>query len=313
VEVSRIRQLFKKYMLGHTSFNESEVVNHWYQSFDDTALPEMDEAEQARVKQEIWLGIQPQIVVAKTFYLTPRRLMRAAAAVLLLAGAGAAWWIIHSRTAAVNYTTYATRNGERITLHLSDGSSVALNAGSTIRIPDDLSKTRKLELLDGEAFFEVHSNPNVPFIIESGPLRTTVLGTAFNIAAYKGVHMLRIGVASGKVSVTTSQENIQVLERDQELVYNKDNGQMKVLPVDESLPGWKKGRLIFNDVSFNDMVVLMEKNYGITITTNQEHVKTTRYTTELPTGMEPQKAAQVLAAIHHLKVRSLNQHTVIYE
>ncbi|MGO4290722.1 FecR family protein [Chitinophaga sp. RAB17] len=312
MEVSKIRQLFKKFMLGHTSGEENQVIDHWYQSFDDTLLPEMDATEEARVKQEIWGGIQPQIVVAKTFYLTPRRLVRVAAAVLLLAGTGAAWWILH-RTSAPTYTTYATRNGERISIHLSDGSTVALNAGSTIRVPDDLSKTRTLQLVDGEVFFEVHTNPNVPFTVESGPLRTTVLGTAFNIAAYKGIHTLSIGVISGKVSVAANNDNIQVLERDQELVYNKDNRHMKVSTVDESLPGWKEGRLVFNDVSFNDMAVLMEKNFGITITTTAEHVKTTRYTTELPTGMDPQKAAQVLAAIHHLKVRSIDRHTVIYE
>lgn len=312
MEVSKIRQLFKKYMLGHTSGEENQVIDHWYQSFDDTMLPEMDEAEEARVRQEIWGGIQPQIVVAKTFYLTPRRLIKVAAAVLLVAGTGAAWWILH-RTTVPTYTTYITRNGERISIHLSDGSTVALNAGSTIRIPDDLSRTRKLELVDGEVFFDVHTNPNIPFTVESGPLRTTVLGTAFNIAAYKGIHTLSIGVISGKVSVAANNDNIQVLEQDQELVYNKDNGHMKVSTVDESLPGWKEGRLIFNDVSFNDMAVLMEKSFGITITTTAEHVKATRYTTELPTGMDPQKAAQVLAAIHHLKVRSIDKHTVIYE
>jgi transmembrane sensor len=313
VEVSKIRQLFKKYLLGHTPGNENQVIDQWYQSFDDTILPEMDEAEQARVRQEIWLGIQPQISVAKTFYLTPRRLVKIAAALLLLAGAGAAWWMVRNNTATTTYTTYATRNGERIVLHLSDGSTVALNAGSTIRIPDDLSKTRKLELVDGEVFFDVHTNPNIPFIVASGPLHTTVLGTAFNISAYKDLHTLSIGVMSGKVSVAGNGGNMQLLERDQELVYNKDNGQMKVIPVDESLPGWKEGRLIFNDVSFSDMAVLMEKNFGITITTTQEHVRTTRYTTELPTGMDPEKAAQVLAAIHHLKVRSIDKHTVIYE
>ncbi|HEY9259799.1 FecR family protein [Chitinophaga sp.] len=313
MEVSKIRERFKKYLLGHSSGNDQQVIDRWYQSFDDTVLPEMDEAEEARVKQEIWLGIQPQISVAKTFYLRPRRLIKIAAAVLLLAGAGAAWWMVHHPHVNPIYTTYTTRNGERIVLHLSDGSTIALNAGSTIRIPDDLSKTRKLELVDGEVFFDVHTNPNVPFIVESGPLRTTVLGTAFNIAAYKDVHTLSIGVMSGKVSVAGNGKNRQLLERDQELVYNKDNGAMKVIPVDESLPGWKEGRLIFNDVSFNDMAVLMEKNFGIVITTTEEHVRTTRYTTELPTGMDPQKAAQVLAAIHHLQVRSIDKHTVIYE
>ncbi|TWF41306.1 FecR family protein [Chitinophaga polysaccharea] len=312
MEVSKIRQLFKKYMLGHTSGEEQQVVEQWYQLFDADVLPNMDEAEQARVKQEIWRGIQPQIVVAKTFYLK-RPWVRAAAAILLLAGAGATWLMLHSRSTAPRYATYTTRVGERITIHLGDGSLLALNAGTTIRVPEDLSKTRTLQLIDGEAFFDVKTNPDLPFIVESGPVRTTVLGTSFNVAAYKDMQTLTVGVVSGKVRIATNHEQLQVLERDQELIYNKTNRQMRVASVDESLPGWKEGRLVFNDVSFDDMVILMEKNFGISISTTADHVKSTRYTTELPTGMDPGKAAQVLAAIHHLKVRVVSPHTVIYE
>ncbi|MDR6570517.1 FecR family protein [Chitinophaga ginsengisegetis] len=311
MEVSKIRQLFKKYMLGHSSGPENQFIEQWYQSFDAEALPEMDEAEQQHIKREMWLNIQPQIEVAKTFYLA-RGWRRAAAAVLLLAGAGAAWYLLNPHP-RVTWTIYATRTGERKTIHLNDGSVVMLNAGTTIRIPDNLSKERKLDLVDGEAFFDVKTNPDVPFIVESGPLQTTVLGTSFNIAAYKGVHTLSIGVISGKVSISGKTSPAHILEQNQELVYNRSNGQIKVAPADEQLPGWKEGKLVFNDVTFHDMAVLMEKNFGITITTTQEHVRITRYTTELPTDMEPEKAAQVLAAIHHLKVRTINQHTVIYE
>lgn len=312
MEVSKIRQLFKKYMLGHTSGGEQQAVEQWYQLFDADVLPNMDDAEQARVKQEIWRDIQPQIVVAKTFYLR-QPWIRAAAAILLLAGAGATWFMLHSRSTAPRYTTYTTRVGERITIHLGDGSLLALNAGTTIRVPEDLSKTRTLQLIDGEAFFDVKTNPDLPFIVESGPVRTTVLGTSFNVAAYKDMQTLTVGVVSGKVRIATNHEQLQVLEHDQELIYNKTNRQMRVASVDESLPGWKEGRLVFNDVSFDDMVILMEKNFGISITTTADHVKLTRYTTELPTGMDPEKAAQVLAAIHHLKVRVAGPHTVIYE
>ncbi|NLR58715.1 hypothetical protein HGH93_11415 [Chitinophaga polysaccharea] len=312
MEVSKIRQLFKKYMLGHTSGEEQQAVEQWYQLFDADVLPNMNEAEQARVKQEIWQGIQPQIVVAKTFYLR-QPWIRAAAVILLLACAGATWFMLHSRSTAPRYATYTTRVGERITIHLGDGSLLALNAGTTIWVPEDLSKTRTLQLIDGEAFFDVKTNPNLPFIVESGPVRTTVLGTSFNVAAYKDMQTLTVGVVSGKVRIATNHEQLQVLERDQELIYNKANRQMRVASVDESLPGWKEGRLVFNDVSFDDMVILMEKNFGISISTTADHVKSTRYTTELPTGMDPEKAAQVLAAIHHLKVRVAGPHAVIYE
>ncbi|MEC5143394.1 FecR domain-containing protein [Chitinophaga sp. 212800010-3] len=312
METAKIRRLLKKYLLGESQAEDNKAIERWYQSFDEEAMPVMDDLTRHRIRQEIWSGIHPQIVVAKTFYLR-RNLMRVAAAVLALVATGSTWYLIAHRRPAVNYTTYTTRIGERKTIHLNDGSVLMLNAGSTIRVPDNMAISRQLNLVDGEVFFDVRTNPEVPFIVESGPLQTTVLGTSFNIAAYKGVHTLSIGVVSGKVQVAGEKQATRVLEHDQELVYDKASEKISITSVEESLAAWQNGKLVFNDLSFADMVILMEKNFGITITTARDEVRSTRYTTELPTNMEPVKAVQVLAAIHHLNVRSINVHAVVYE
>jgi len=298
LEARKLKQLFRRYLLGQAREKETGVIDHWYGSFDEDPPLRLSQEEENHLRQEMWARIRPQMVKTKTFYL-----QRAAAAAILLAGAGLTWFLLLQQPAKPVYTEIITRPGERRTLHMKDGSTLVVNAGSSIRVYD-----RKLDIIDGEVFLDVKQDAHQPFIVESGPLTTTVLGTAFNVSAYKALHNLSVGVVSGKVKV-----NADILVEHQVLVYDKVTGTGKIDKLDESTLEWQQGKLLLNDVSFDEMVVMMQKNFGITIIATQDHVKTTRYTTELSTVMEPEKAAQVLAAIHHLKVKSTNNQILIYE
>jgi transmembrane sensor len=298
LQAKKIKQLFRQYLLGQTPGKESGIVDQWYDSFKENQHLSREEEEQLR--QEMWLKIQPQIRVAKTFYL---QAVRAAAVALLLAGAGLTYFLVREQSAT--FTEIITKAGERKTVTLPDGTILSINAGSTIRI----TAGRTLNILDGEVFFDVKGDPRKAFTVESGPLKTTVLGTSFNITAYKALHNLSVGVVSGKVSVT----GYGILTKDQELVYDKQTGTGKIDVLDQSSLAWQQGKLLLNDVSFDEMVVMMQKNFGITIVANQDEVKATRYTTELSTVMEPVKAAEVLAAIHQLKIKATTNQILIYK
>lgn len=298
MEARKLKQLFRRYLLGQAREKETGAIDHWYGSFDEDLPLNLSKEEENQLRQEMWAHIRPQMVVMKTFYL-----QRAAAAAIILAGAGLTFFLLQQQPAKPVYTEIITKSGERRTLHMKDGSTLVINAGSTIRIYD-----RKLNILDGEVFVDVKQDAHQPFIVESGPLTTTVLGTSFNITAYQALHNLSVGVISGKVKVNTD-----ILAAHQSLVYDKQTGIGKISVLDESSLEWQQGKLLLNDVSFDEMVVMMQKNFGITIVATQDHVKKTRYTTELSTVMEPEKAAQVLAAIHHLKVKNTNNQILIYE
>ena len=298
MEARKIQKLFRQYLLGQAREKETGAIDQWYGAFDEDPPLSLSKEEENLLRQEMWAQIRPQMVVTKTFYL-----QRAAAIAILLAGAGITFFLLQRGPAKPAFTEIITKTGERRTLHMKDGSTLVINAGSTIRVYD-----RKLDIIDGEVFVDVKQDPRQPFIVESGPLTTTVLGTSFNISAYQALHNLSVGVVSGKVKV-----NKDVLVEHQSLVYDKQTGTGKISALDESSLEWQQGKLLLNDVSFDEMVVMMQKNFGITITATQDHVKTTRYTTELSTVMEPAKAAQVLAAIHHLKVKTTNNQILIYE
>jgi ferric-dicitrate binding protein FerR (iron transport regulator) len=228
-----------------------------------------------------------------------------AAIFILLSGAAITFLLLHKRSAQntpIAFLTITSRTGEKKNITMDDGSLLTLDAGTTIRIQKDISKTRTVEVVDGQVFFDVKKDEQRPFIIHSEGLTTTVLGTSFTISNYKGLHNLSIGVISGKVSVEHGSANVGTLEKDQELVYNKTSQSYKKIPLEESLTAWQDRRLLLNDLSFYEMAVVMEKNFGVNIETTEDPVIHTKYTTELLISMTPMEAVQVLAAIHHLKI-----------
>jgi transmembrane sensor len=95
---------------------------------------------------------------------------------------------------------YSTGVGQRSTVTLRDGSSVELNARTRVRV--NFTQTqRRIELVDGQALFNVAKNPHRPFIVRAGNREIVAIGTAFDVrldAAY-----LRVTLIEGKVAVST--------------------------------------------------------------------------------------------------------------
>jgi ferric-dicitrate binding protein FerR (iron transport regulator) len=79
-----------------------------------------------------------------------------------------------------------------ISLTLSDGTKVWLNAASSLKYPTSFTgKDRKVEIT-GEAYFEVTHNADMPFKVDKDGMEVTVLGTHFNVNAYDDEPQLKV-------------------------------------------------------------------------------------------------------------------------
>lgn len=96
---------------------------------------------------------------------------------------------------------------ERKQLQLPDGTKVWLSPNSTLNYPAKFNNNERLVTLDGEAFFEVTHDARHPFIIKSGAVSTTVLGTSFNVTAYTKQHTINVTLVTGKVAVALNGNN----------------------------------------------------------------------------------------------------------
>jgi len=305
LEKQKIRQLLKRYLLGNAAEKDISAVDNWYQSFDSGEPVSLSEEEAAATRQEIWGKVQSTIRGEGKVWMLPRY-WKVAAMILLIAGAGGVSQLLKNHKAdqsnTIAFTTISTGIGEKKKVILRDGSQLILNAGTYLRVQNDFSGARRIELVDGEVFFDVKKDEKRPFVIQSQGVTTTVLGTSFSISAYKELNNLSIGVLSGKVSVASQFVPLSLLEKEQELVYDKGARSYKKIALDESLTAWQNGRLVLNDLSFKEMAVLIKKNFGIGMEATDEAIRNTRYTTELLVSMSPVEAAQVLAAIHNLRI-----------
>ncbi|MCL4408711.1 MAG: FecR domain-containing protein [Gammaproteobacteria bacterium] len=97
-----------------------------------------------------------------------------------------------------------TGSGEVDTVGLSDGSSVTLNTQTVLQVAFN-EQERNVILLEGEAFFDVTSDPSRPFIIDTGSQKIRVIGTKFNVRKSNGD--VRVAVVEGTVSVSRSQRS----------------------------------------------------------------------------------------------------------
>jgi transmembrane sensor len=121
-----------------------------------------------------------------------RRFLVAVATALLLTVAGTVWW------QSARYPLYATDIGERRSITLADGSTVDLNARSKLRI-EFTKDERRVELLGGQALFQVAKDKNRPFIVASGDATVRAVGTQFDV--YRKAGGTTVTVLEGRVAV----------------------------------------------------------------------------------------------------------------
>jgi len=121
-----------------------------------------------------------------------RRFLAVAASALMVALAGGVWW------QSARYPLYRTDIGERRSITLADGSTVDLNARSKLRV--EFSKNeRRVELLDGQALFQVAKDKSRPFIFASGEAAVRAVGTQFDV--YRKDSGTTVTVLEGRVAV----------------------------------------------------------------------------------------------------------------
>ena len=213
-------------------------------------------------------------------------------AATLLVTVLAGWWLFAGKwnREAQEYTLVAAcvvrgEPGSTEEVSLEDGSKVYLNRGTKVYTRQDGFNERQREVwVEGEAFFEVQKNPSRPFIVHTGNIHTTVLGTSFNVRAEKD-HPVEVTVVTGKVNVAHhpesqegSRSHLDLLPGQQasfDLATEKFTARTVDLDVYFS---WKPDKLLFNEVSFAKAIAMLERRYSVNIELKQsalEHCEIT--------------------------------------
>ncbi|QDW26665.1 DUF4974 domain-containing protein [Pedobacter sp. KBS0701] len=162
--------------------------------------------------------------------------------------------------------TISTPNGGEWQIQLPDGSTVWLNAASSVQYSLNIGTAKqRVVKLDGEAYFEVAKNASHPFIVETDKQAVEVLGTHFNINSYKDEKVTKTTLLEGSVRVTHKNTNeSEVLKPGEQSLVSVSGIAIKEVDVDEAI-AWKKGYFMFNNERQESILRKVARWYNVEI------------------------------------------------
>lgn len=264
------------FKLLRTQNNEAEIIALLGDTWDETqAVPD--------------IGLKPQFLplyttqaeskVVPTKKLIPYRLIAIAASILIVFASLVFFKNnLSSLIDPVQQQQAMSANGERKQLQLADGTKVWLSPNSKLSYPDKFTSKQRLVSLDGEAFFEVAHDAAHPFIIQTGKVSTTVLGTSFNINAYQQKHTINVTLVSGKVAVALNTKNVTMLPN-QQIIVDKATAQLTKIdfPGAASFLHKRLGLFEYQGTALKEVIKDLETQYGIQIQLDSELVDSSFY------------------------------------
>lgn len=301
-------ELLRLYLRNRYSFETEEKVQEWL-----TINPATEELEQA--SKEYWNSISTgkdtttfdalkrvnekigiHLEKGKTIWL--KVFLRVAAVFILLIGISGLWFYLQQP----NHPTMveiSAAYGETKQVTLPDQTEVWLNAGSSLKYPSEFNQKIRSVSLTGEAFFSVTKNQSKPFVVETKNLTVKVLGTKFNLKAYRDEHQTVATLQEGEIEVQTETRQKQKLAPNEQLVYNRETSTLNVVKINpEDIPDWKNGKLLFSEATLGRILQTLERHFNISFDIDKSiDLSTEHYTIKFEREETPEQIVQVLADV----------------
>jgi transmembrane sensor len=213
----------------------------------------------------------------KTIFLSGNTLYKIAAAAVLLAIFGT-WAFISLRTVTTTITT-AAREIKKV--DLPDGSFVWMHEHSTLTYTNNLKGNKRMLNLDGMAFFDVKRNETKPFVIITNRGSVEVLGTSFEVAAYKNDSFERVTVSTGKVKFRNKQhqESLTLTANTEGLITAKGKVSSKQVNSAE-LIAWRTSKLSFDNEQMDAVAKKLERYFHIQVILKNPAITSCRFTAD---------------------------------
>lgn len=173
-----------------------------------------------------------------------------------------------SKTIAYNYLEIP--RGGKFFVQLGDSTKIWLNSESKIKYPTQFidGKTRLVEVLYGEAYFEVSSstkNGGSNFKVLTEQQEIDVLGTEFNVKAYNNDTEIATTLVNGSVAIKNGKQK-NILKPNQQAIVNREDNSIKIATVDPSeVISWINGKFTFNEDSLGEMMQVLSRWYDVEV------------------------------------------------
>lgn len=166
----------------------------------------------------------------------------------------------------VEYNTIRVPQGGEYNVTLADGTMIWMNSASELKFPVRFVDGVREVYLEGEAFFEVAPDSTLPFVVKTNDIRVEVLGTSFNIKAYKNEADVAATLFTGKVCMTPLMDttNRVVLSVGEQACWNQRAKTLNVSEVNlDRVMAWRKGVFMFSAENIDAVMHQIERWYGV--------------------------------------------------
>lgn len=312
--------LYGKFILGQC--NRDELLALFYMLHSDKAAELMhhdmhrenfDDGSQkisADDKKRIIRAAKREIGFRKnTLFAVLRAVGRYAAIVVLICGL---WWAVRpddDRATQKMETVYSA--GKKSAVVLADGTRVDLNVNSVLRYPASFDGDSREVELSGEAFFEVAHDVARPFVVHAGAQRIEVLGTSFNVRCYGGESAIETTLIEGRVLLDCEAGSV-ILQPGQQALFSTLESELEVKSADVgNFVAWKTGKYSFVNQTFDAIIAVLERGFGVSIQIMNEELKHKSYTMRFENGESLEKILELIKINGKFEYRYQNGQIII--
>lgn len=265
------QELLYKYFKGNASVEEEKYILKWIEESKENKKEYLNE----RMLYDATLFSNRHKIRRETSFPLSSLLkwgMRSAAGIII---AFFSYFIandyIYNKKAKLQTITVPA--GQRAQITLADGTKIWLNSQSTLSYAANFGRNGRKVELNGEAYFEVAKNKNIPFYVQTNMNRIKVVGTSFNVCAYKGSKEFETTLIEGFIDIYTKNGNMVITHLKKNDFFSNYNGKYKkkVMLSHEHLR-WKEGLYCFDDAPFSGILSKLEKYYNVKITVSKSEL-----------------------------------------
>lgn len=300
MDKKEFNKIIDRYINGQASEEDLSTLQQ-FEAFAEANFAPLDLKE---AKEKTYLQIEKQINTnRKRVY---KSVLKYAAAIVILISLSVFGYFHLNSTQ--NYKVVSNTTNQPLQFSLDDGSKITLNTNSILKYSEENFnvKDRKL-ILEGQAFFEVAKNPNKPFIVTTGDLKTKVLGTSFDIDASD--QNVLVTVSEGKVAVFNSNDTISLLPNQQ--AFYRGNV-LSTNAVDaRHYNYWSQEYISLENISMYRLTEILQELYKVEFIYENDNLKNTIMTISFNKEDNISSVLKTINMINNTKMKIEDDNTVI--
>lgn len=312
VQLKKLLEKFFTSSITKTQFNELKNVADGLSDRDlsegmEYAWNSTDYSNSMPVfaKQRIREGLERKIYREKLQQVAVK-FMKVAAAVSIPVLLASTIYLFADRRAILNQQAdllnISVSKGEKATVNLPDGSTVTLNSDSKLYYPSNFNSKDRWIRLEGEGFFQVKKSHGRSFTVRTNKLDVSVLGTSFNVSAYKDEVTTSVVLVQGVVKALPKGEDGVIIRPNQKFEVDNQSGKVKVSEVHTyNYTCWRDGILNFESEPIVDVLDKLSRQFDIKLEYNSKSFENDRLTGKLDLNDGVENVLRVISLTSPLK------------